>query len=602
MSECWMACLSDLGHRQGRSRLSRELVCKLSNILGHSLCPRGYKELGPQMGKEYVAVNDLIWIVLAFSVGVKYYVVLSRLGRSVMQVGKGGACFGRKMSTKVEQASRVELGLQKSVTSTSSIASTSVPKILKFTAKAGFVIPKNKLSGSLVPIFRDDKKLAGSDPGHEENAKQVQRKTKWGPDPTQDAAVRKGRALAYQTRVDQITQQLKSAIVEREDNQVSPLPSQDFERESSLEQEKKSEILELERREAIGEILKLNPSYKAPADYKPLLKEAKVPIPIKEYPGYNFIGLIYGTASANQKRLEKETGAKLRVYGTKAETGEKVEINPSDGNETQSTCREMYVHVCADTYEKVDAAVALIEILVNPVSVNPKAVSETSTAVSGDGVNLGQGASTSDTISSVLVNQGDAQSIVVSGQAPQQGFFQPYPSPWFPRGPPSDFVTPQISSAPNFSHPVQVSSSPLNPSTIPSLFGPRPVLASGYSSATQNSPSRPQPTQQVLQHPYMPPVHSLGYTGPMMNPPVPSLPSTPAQPILSAPPPFTINHPTLTGPPQIARTVIDSCWHLGRMVKCTCRHSNISGSKQHVADGTTKVSSSGESSSCGSCI
>lgn len=29
-----------------------------------------------------------------------------------------------------------------------------------------------------------------------------------------------------------------------------------------------------------GEMLKLNPSYKAPPDYKPLLKEARVPIPV----------------------------------------------------------------------------------------------------------------------------------------------------------------------------------------------------------------------------------------------------------------------------------------------------------------------------------
>lgn len=29
-----------------------------------------------------------------------------------------------------------------------------------------------------------------------------------------------------------------------------------------------------------GEILKLNPAFKPPADYKPLLKEAKVTIPV----------------------------------------------------------------------------------------------------------------------------------------------------------------------------------------------------------------------------------------------------------------------------------------------------------------------------------
>lgn len=79
---------------------------------------------------------------------------------------------------------------------TSTTNSTSV-KISKFAVKSGFVIPKNKLSGSLVPIYRD-KKSAGADAATKESNKQLQRKTKWGPDPTQDAAVRKGRALAYQ--------------------------------------------------------------------------------------------------------------------------------------------------------------------------------------------------------------------------------------------------------------------------------------------------------------------------------------------------------------------------------------------------------------------
>jgi splicing factor 1 len=29
-----------------------------------------------------------------------------------------------------------------------------------------------------------------------------------------------------------------------------------------------------------GEILQLNPGYKAPDDYKPLLKETKIPLPV----------------------------------------------------------------------------------------------------------------------------------------------------------------------------------------------------------------------------------------------------------------------------------------------------------------------------------
>ncbi|KAL8491963.1 hypothetical protein ACS0TY_023531 [Phlomoides rotata] len=73
---------------------------------------------------------------------------------------------------------------------------------------------------------------------------------------------------------------------------------------------------------------------------------------------------------AGGNNANQETGAKVQVYGTKKDTGGKVEITPSDGNEIENTCEDMYVHVSADTFEKVDAAVALIELLLTPVSVN----------------------------------------------------------------------------------------------------------------------------------------------------------------------------------------------------------------------------------------
>uniref|UniRef100_A0A6N2M795 K Homology domain-containing protein n=1 Tax=Salix viminalis TaxID=40686 RepID=A0A6N2M795_SALVM len=117
-----------------------------------------------------------------------------------------------------------------------------------------------------------------------------------------------------------------------------------------------------------GEILILNPSYKAPPNYKPLLKQTSVPIPVKEYPGYNFIGLIFGLRSETQKRVEKETGAKIQLHASNAHTGEKVEISPSDGNETQVAYEELSVLVTGDTFEKVDAAVVLIELLLTSVS------------------------------------------------------------------------------------------------------------------------------------------------------------------------------------------------------------------------------------------
>ncbi|KAM1276179.1 hypothetical protein ACFX13_029424 [Malus domestica] len=386
-------------------------------------------------------------------------------------------------------------------------SSAGTQKVSMFAAKAGFVIPKNKLSGSLVPVFRGSKNLGAGDAVSGESKKQIQRKTKWGPDLTQDASVKKGRALAYQTRVDQITQQLKSGMLEDENDEIEDLLSapQDPHHKSSKHQIDTKDVdqLELEKREAIGEILKLNPSYKAPPDYIPLLKEATVPIPVKEYPKYNFVGLIYGPGSDNQKQLEKETGAKIQVYGTKAGTGQKAEIKPSDGSEIHGEYENLYVHISADTFEKVDAAVAVIELLVTSVSGNLAAVSSTGASVSADNVHVPsqvQDTTTSNMIQTTVVNQGMVQPLPGLAQTPLDGQFQ-YPGPFLSRGPSSTPMympgfTPLNSSRPILNNPSHLSTSPLNPAYLPSSFGLPPSLV---------SPRQNSPTTQFLPHTYMAP-------------------------------------------------------------------------------------------------
>ncbi|XP_050141286.1 uncharacterized protein LOC126617304 [Malus sylvestris] len=386
-------------------------------------------------------------------------------------------------------------------------SSAGTQKVSMFAAKAGFVIPKNKLSGSLVPVFRGSKNLGAGDAGSGESKKQIQRKTKWGPDLTQDASVKKGRSLAYQTRVDQITQQLKSGMLEDENDEIEDLLSapQDLHHKSSKHQIDTKDVdqLELEKREAIGEILKLNPSYKAPPDYIPLLKEATVPIPVKEYPKYNFVGLIYGPGSDNQKQLEKETGAKIQVYGTKAGTGQKAEIKPSDGSEIHGEYENLYVHISADTFEKVDAAVAVIELLVTSVSGNLAAVSSTGASVSADNAhvpNQVQDTTTSNMVPTTVVNQGMVQPLPGLAQTPLDGQFQ-YRGPFLSRGPSSTPMympgfTPLNSSRPNLNNPSHLSTSPFNPAYLPSSFGLPPSLV---------SPRQNPPTTQFLPHTYMAP-------------------------------------------------------------------------------------------------
>ncbi|CAN6704694.1 unnamed protein product [Malus baccata var. baccata] len=55
--------------------------------------------------------------------------------------------------------------------------------------------------------------------------------------------------------------------------------------------------------EIIAHIIKRNMAFKPPADYKPPKLHKKLYIPMKEYLGYNFIGLIIGPRGNTQKRM-----------------------------------------------------------------------------------------------------------------------------------------------------------------------------------------------------------------------------------------------------------------------------------------------------------
>ncbi|KAI3960291.1 hypothetical protein MKW98_017015 [Papaver atlanticum] len=434
------------------------------------------------------------------------------------------------MATKIDQASSVEPHrAQTTVMATSSVASASTPKVSMFIKKAGFVIPKNKLAGSLVPAIRP-RKTEARDAAKEEDNKPIKRKTKWGADLSEDAAVRKGRALAYQTRVDQIAQQLKSGVLEKEDDKGTELlkdaPHPESSRAQNDDQMQKFEMLALEKQEIIGEILKLNPSYKVPPDYKPLLKEAKIPIPVTRYPGYNVIGVILGPGSHTQKRLEEETGATIRIHGTKVATGEKGEITSSDGNDVQNAYEELYVHVLADTFEKIDAAVSLIELLISPVLGNSALATANTATGTGDSVNVFDQNHAVNSAGYVIpmagVNQGFMQPMVGPSQSgPTQVQFQPYRGPWFPPGPPQTAGHPHSGYPPSshMSNAVQYPPTSINTSTMHPSF-----------SSHSQRPFIPgqQQLPQSLQRSYMPELRQQSQGFPMLNNPMQSQQNSPA--------------------------------------------------------------------------
>ncbi|MCO5556244.1 hypothetical protein L7F22_009790 [Adiantum nelumboides] len=126
------------------------------------------------------------------------------------------------------------------------------------------------------------------------------------------------------------------------------------------------EKLMCERQELIFKLIKKNPAFKPPADYRPPKLHKKLFIPIKDYPGYNFIGLIIGPRGNTQKRMEKETGAKIVIRG-KGSMKEGRSHQKKDYRMDSGENEDLHVYVEADNPESLEQAVSMVEKLLSPV-------------------------------------------------------------------------------------------------------------------------------------------------------------------------------------------------------------------------------------------
>ncbi|PWZ45151.1 Branchpoint-bridging protein [Zea mays] len=126
------------------------------------------------------------------------------------------------------------------------------------------------------------------------------------------------------------------------------------------------ERLNRERQDIISQLIRRNPAFKPPSDYRPPKLQKKLYIPMKEYPGYNFIGLIIGPRGNTQKRMEKETGAKIVIRG-KGSVKEGKFLQKRDLKPDPSENEDLHVLVEAETQEALDAAAGMVEKLLTPV-------------------------------------------------------------------------------------------------------------------------------------------------------------------------------------------------------------------------------------------
>ncbi|KAK9851334.1 hypothetical protein WJX84_006342 [Apatococcus fuscideae] len=140
-----------------------------------------------------------------------------------------------------------------------------------------------------------------------------------------------------------------------------PIYDRNGQRQNTREVRSKDKLMN-RRSELIEELIKNDPTYRPPNDYRPPKKHRKIFIPQSAYPGYNFIGLIIGPRGNTQKRMQKETNTKIAIRG-KGSVKEGASRDPKyDYGEEE----ELHVLITGDTQNDVDAAAEMIENLLVP--------------------------------------------------------------------------------------------------------------------------------------------------------------------------------------------------------------------------------------------
>lgn len=146
----------------------------------------------------------------------------------------------------------------------------------------------------------------------------------------------------------------------------SPTPVYDnMGRRLNTREQRAKDKLMAERQRLVERAKVISPSYRAPLDYRPFStkKIRKIYVPVKEYPDYNFIGLILGPRGITQRQMEQETGAKISLRGRGSVRDGKGRSATKDNNEDD----DLHVVISGDSEESLDHAEALVRRLLVPV-------------------------------------------------------------------------------------------------------------------------------------------------------------------------------------------------------------------------------------------
>jgi hypothetical protein len=117
----------------------------------------------------------------------------------------------------------------------------------------------------------------------------------------------------------------------------------------------------IERDTLIEKMIALDPLYCPPAGYVRRKPTAKLYIPVKEYPSYNFIGLVIGPRGKTQKLMETESKCKICIRGRGS-----VKVGSRGLHADEND--DLHVFISGATQADVDKAVAMVKPLLVPVN------------------------------------------------------------------------------------------------------------------------------------------------------------------------------------------------------------------------------------------
>lgn len=201
------------------------------------------------------------------------------------------------------------------------------------------------------------------------------KKSRWAPASSTASAMsgllaqNQQQMLLLRAQLESISQKLRTvamdaALIEKDPNRSpSPPPQYDSngKRTNTREVRMKAE-LEKRRRETIDELVKINPLFQPPADYTRQKLHRKIYIPIREFPSYNFIGLIIGPRGNTQKRMERETNCKIAIRGKgSVKEGSKGKKMLADEND------DLHVLIMGDREDEIERAAKEVQSLLVPV-------------------------------------------------------------------------------------------------------------------------------------------------------------------------------------------------------------------------------------------